>query len=65
MGDGKTGMFQDAASHLTGDGGETFEKSLKCVVVFEVIEQRLHRHAGTAENRRAAENVRVHGDHVV
>jgi hypothetical protein len=42
---------------LSANGGKVVEKLIETVTFFELIEQRLHRHACARENRRAAEDV--------
>jgi len=57
--------FQNAAGQFARHGRETFEKFVKRVIVFQILEQRLYRHARAFEHRRAAENVRINSDEVV
>lgn len=61
----RTLRFQNATGQFTCHGRKTFKKFVERVIVFQILEQRLHRHARAFEHRRAAENVGINSDEVV
>jgi hypothetical protein len=58
------GFFESGEGGLAGDGGEAIEKVLECFSAFEVVEESLQGHTGTAEDGGSAEDVRVSDDDV-
>jgi hypothetical protein len=44
---------------VTPDGGELVQEFVECLATFEIVEQRLNRHARTDEDGRAPENLGV------
>jgi len=56
--------FQGATGDFAGHGREALQEFIKSIVVFQVIEQRLHGHAGSLEDGCAAEDIRVHRNQI-
>jgi hypothetical protein len=48
------GVFQDGFDLFPSDTGEPFEKFIHSSTSFEVLEERLHRYAGSLKNPGAA-----------
>src|SRR5216117_2990379 len=54
-------FFQESDHLLALYAGESLEKLLDRITSLQMIEQTLHRHASTSENRLTAENFRILG----
>jgi hypothetical protein len=52
-------FFQESDHLLALYAGESLEELLDRIARFQMIEQTLHRHASTSENRLAAKNFRI------
>src|SRR5213592_3405183 len=52
-------FFQESDHLLALYAGESLEELLDRITRLQMIEQTLHRHASTSENRLAAQNLRV------
>ena len=61
---GRTPNVQGATGDLAGHRRETLQEFIKGIIVFQVLEQRLHGHAGSLEYGCAAEDIRVHRNQV-
>lgn len=61
---GGLGASQQSAGHLTCHEGVALQKLVERVVVLQILEQRVDRHARALEHGRAAKDVQIHGDKV-
>ncbi len=52
------GDLQNLNSLISRDGGKIPQEIVQTISRFKVVEESLHRHAGSSEYRRSSENVR-------
>jgi hypothetical protein len=55
-------FFEGSEGRFTRDGRKTLQKLFECFSAFEVVEESLDGHTGSAEHRSSAKNVRVFDD---
>jgi hypothetical protein len=55
-------FFESRDGHFTRDSRKSLQKVFECFSAFQVVEERLDRHTGSAKHRSSAENVRVFDD---
>ncbi len=63
--DSELSGIRRAKSPLARHRGKALQKFFERVIVFQIFEQSLHRHARTLEYRRTAEDIPVNGDEIV
>ena len=52
-------FFESGDGGFPRDGGKSFQKVFECFSAFQVVEEGLDGHAGSAKHRSSAKNVRV------
>lgn len=62
---GGFGTFQEPTGHLSCNGRKALKEFFESVIVFEVVEERLYRHARPLEHRLATEDVGVDRNQVI
>jgi hypothetical protein len=55
-------FFESGDGRFPRDGRKSFQEVFECLSAFQVVEERLDGHAGSAKHRSSAENVRVFDD---